>query len=189
MATVLVKANFARLQHDRFTARFDRGSTGWAMGIHHKEMTPAAVVDQIEGHNLVDCLRRSIRKDSCHLKRRPMRCQDSTTGDLHRFYEPIQRRLFNSCSKPLHMAMARKQSLQASPTAWLLGVEQRAQPELATVGFDQKPASPLPAVVLIQSIQIRMQVGLTNHQGEISFRICTHYGQSHVGQGLAHLLE
>ena len=57
MATVMVKANLARLQHNRFAARLNRASTGWAMGVHHQGMPPTAVVDQIEGDNMICGLR------------------------------------------------------------------------------------------------------------------------------------
>jgi hypothetical protein len=181
MATVMVKANLARLQHDRFAARLNRASTGWAMGVHYQGMPPTAVVDQIEGDNMICGLRWSTRKDPSHLKSRPVTSHHSATGGLQRPWDPIQGRLPHCGSKPLHLALAHEQAAQAGPTARLLGVEQRAQPELTAVGFHKEPASPLLAKALIQDVQVRMKVGLTHNQGEISLSIRINHSQTQAG--------
>ena len=118
-----------------------------------------------------------------------MTSHHSSTGGLQRPWDLIQGRLPNCGSKPPHLALAHEQAAQAGHTARLLGVEQRAQPELTAVGFHKEPASSLLAKALIQNVQVRMKVGLTHNQGEIGLSIRINHSQSQAGQGLPHLLQ
>ena len=126
MATVVVKANLAGLQRDPFTTGLNRDTTGGAVRVHHQGMTSTAVVDEIEGDDMIGGLRRSTRKDATHLKSRPVARHDSATRSLQWPSDPIQGRLLNGGGEPLYLTLAQVQAMQASPAPRLLRVEQRA---------------------------------------------------------------